>query len=91
MPSIKDYNYCWGEHGAAGARRATSQKRWNRLGVLVSLVITLHYIPLLNVARYTLGLYPPKVTYPLNGATFFAMSLVALRLPRARPSSSCSP
>ena len=24
--------------------------------------------------------------YPLNGATFFAMSLVALRLPRARPS-----
>lgn len=32
MPSIKDYNYCWGEHGAAGARRATSQKRWHRLG-----------------------------------------------------------
>ena len=28
---------------------------------------------------------------PLNGSTFFAMSLVALRLPRARPSSSCSP
>ena len=34
MPSIKDYNYCWGEHGAAGARRATSQKRWHRLGAI---------------------------------------------------------
>jgi len=27
VPSSKDYNYCWGEHGAAGARRATTPSK----------------------------------------------------------------
>ena len=64
MPSIKDYNYCWGEHGAAGARRATSQKRWHRLGARTT---SLTHVPTAAVASVAVAIFNARIVSACGG------------------------